>query len=79
VTAPRVGSHVSVQVFAQDLLAHQGLIRLESYPSSGYVSVLLDDGGGVRVAVTGNRAGVQMVLEAALDTLAADEEAGQQP
>lgn len=45
---PDVGSRVNVQMFASDLLAHQGLVEVESDPSSGYVSALLSDGAGVR-------------------------------
>jgi hypothetical protein len=66
---PQVGTRVSVQVFAGDLLAHQGLITVESYESSGYVSALLSDGAGVKVAVTGDRSSVRMVLAAALEQL----------
>jgi len=73
-----MGSRVHVQVFAGDLLAHQGLIRLESYPSSGYVSVLLDDGAGVRVAVTGDRSSVRMILSAALAQLGPEVEPGEE-
>lgn len=44
---PDVGSRVNVQMFASDL-PHQGLVEVESDPSSGYVSALLSDGAGVR-------------------------------
>jgi hypothetical protein len=73
---PRIGSRVSVQVFAGDLLAHAGLISIESYPSSGYSSVLLSDGGGVKVAVTGDPASLRTVLQAALALLP---DGGEQP
>lgn len=52
-----------------DLLAHQGLITVESYSSSGYVSALLSDGAGLKVAVTGDRSSVRLVLSAALHQL----------
>ncbi len=68
-SAGTVGSRVSVQLFAGDLLAHQGLVSVESYDSSGYVSAVFSDGAGVKVAVTGDRSSVRMVLSAALSQL----------
>jgi hypothetical protein len=68
-SVPEVGTRVNVQVFAQDLLAHQGLVSVEHYESSGYVSARFSDGAGVQVAVTGERSSVRMVLSAALDQL----------
>jgi hypothetical protein len=64
-----VGSRVSVTLFAGDLLAHQGLVKVESYESSGYVSALFSDGAGVKVAVTGDRSSVRVVLSAAFSQL----------
>ena len=69
---PDVGSRVNVQLFAGDLLAHQGLVSVESYQSSGYVSARFSDGAGVQVAITGDRSSVRMVLAAALAGLGPD-------
>jgi hypothetical protein len=66
---PRRGTRVSVQMFAGDLLAHQGLVHVESYPEHDYVSALLSDGAGVKVALTGDRSSVRMVLSALLERL----------
>jgi hypothetical protein len=40
-----MGSRVNVQLFARDLLAHQGLVSVESCSSAGYVSALFQDRG----------------------------------
>jgi hypothetical protein len=72
---PQVGTRVSITMFAGDLLAHQGLVSVESYESSGYVSALLSDGGGVKVAVTGDRSSVRMIVSALLAQLGPDDEA----
>ena len=69
-SVPEVGSRVNVQVFAGDLLAHQGLISVESYPNSGYSSVVLSDGAGVKVALSGDRSSLRLVVSAALEQLA---------
>ena len=66
---PQVGTRVSVTLFAGDLLAHQHLVLIESYESSGYVSARFRDGAGADVAVTGDRSSVRMVLSAALSQL----------
>ncbi len=66
---PDVGSRVNVQMFAGDLLTHQGLISVESYPSFGYVSARFSDGAGVQIAMTGERSSVRMVLTVALSNL----------
>jgi hypothetical protein len=73
-SVPNVGTRVNLQVFAQDLLAHQGQVRVESYESSGYVSALLSDGAGVTVVLSGERSSVRMVLSAALTQLAPDDD-----
>jgi hypothetical protein len=70
---PQVGSRVSITLFAGDLLEHAGLVSVESYDSSGYVSAMLSDGAGVKVAVTGDRSSVRMVLSAALAELGPDD------
>jgi hypothetical protein len=62
---PRIGTHVRIQLFAGDLLAHQGLVSFEAYAGSSG-SVLLDDGSGVKIALTGEPAQLRQVLEAAL-------------
>ena len=71
---PDVGSRVNVQLFARDLLAHQGLVSVEFYESSGYVSARFSDGAGAQVAFTGERSSVRMVLSAALAGLGPDVE-----
>jgi hypothetical protein len=68
-SVPAVGTRVNVQVFASDLLAHQGLVQVTDYPSSGYVGARFDDGAGVTVVLSGDRSSVRMVLSAALDQL----------
>ncbi len=76
-SVPKMGTRVNLQLFAGDLLAHQGLVSVESYESSGYVSAMLSDGAGVKVAVTGDRSSVRMVLSAALEQLGPDDETTQ--
>jgi hypothetical protein len=71
---PHVGSRTSVQVFAVDVLKHQGLVQVETYQSSGYSSVLLGDGAGVKVAVTGTPEELRELLEAALAALGPDDD-----
>ncbi len=67
---PDVGSRVNVQVFASDLLNHQGLITVENRLSgSNLMSVVLRDGAGVHVAISGDRSSLRMVLSAALADL----------
>ena len=68
-TAPHMGSRISVQMFASDLLAHQGLVRVESYPGVGHVSAVLTDGAGTTISITGDRSSIHMVLTAALERL----------
>jgi hypothetical protein len=63
---PHIGSRTSVQLFAADVLSHQGLVQVETYQSSGYSSVLLGDGVGVKIALTGTPEELREVLEAAL-------------
>jgi hypothetical protein len=70
---PDVGTRVNVQMFAGDLLARPGLVTVESYEASGYVSALLSDGDGVKVAITGDRSSVRLALSAALIQLGGDE------
>src|SRR6266487_4487366 len=73
-SVPYIGTRVSITLFAGDLLAHQGQVSVESYESSGYVSAMLSDGVGVKVAVTGDRSSVRMVLSAALAQLGSDDD-----
>jgi len=57
-------------VFASDLLNHQGLITVENRLSgSNLMSVVLRDGAGVHVAISGDRSSLRMVLSAALADL----------
>jgi hypothetical protein len=70
---PNIGSRVSVQLFAGDMLAHAGLVSIERYADVGYLSALFSDGGGVKVALTGDRSSVRMVLSAALTQLGPDD------
>jgi hypothetical protein len=70
---PNIGSRVNVQLFAGDLLAHQGLVTVAGpYESSGYVSAVFSDGGGVKVALSGDRSSVRMVVSAVLAQLGSD-------
>lgn len=72
---PHIGSRTTVQLFAGDVLKHQGLVKVEHYESSGYSSVVLDDGsGGLKVALTGSPAQLREVLEAALQAIDPDPE-----
>jgi hypothetical protein len=62
---PHVGTRVSVQMFAGDVLAHQNLILVETYPGAGYLSVVFSDGAGCKVAITGDRSSLRLLLSAA--------------
>jgi hypothetical protein len=66
---PHVGTRVSVQMFAGDVLAHQNLILVERYADPHYMSVLLSDGAGCKVAITGDRSSLRLLLSAALAQL----------
>jgi hypothetical protein len=66
---PHVGTRVSVQMFAGDVLAHQGLVEVEHYHGADGVGAMFSDGGGVRVVFSGDRSSVRMVLSAALAQL----------
>lgn len=66
---PHVGTRVSVQMFAGDVLAHQGLISVEHYQGAGGVGAKFSDGAGVTVVFSGDRSSVRMVLSAALAQL----------
>ncbi len=76
-SVPYIGTRVSVTLFAGDLLKHAGLVSVESYESSGYVSAMLSDGAGVKVAVTGDRSSVRLIASALLEQLGP--EAGAEP
>jgi hypothetical protein len=69
---PEMGSRVNVQLFASDLLAYAGLVHVEAYPEIQYVSATLSDGKGVKVALTGDRSSLRMILSAALVQLDPD-------
>jgi hypothetical protein len=67
---PEVGSRVNLQMFASDLLSHQGLVTVENHLSgSNLMSVVFRDGAGVHVAISGDRSSLRMVLSAALADL----------
>jgi hypothetical protein len=71
---PQVGTRVSVQMFAGDVLAHQGLVevehyQVEHYQGAGGVGAKFSDGAGVTVVFSGDRSSVRMVLSAALHQL----------
>jgi hypothetical protein len=74
---PEMGSRVNVQMFAGDVLAHAGLVSVESYPEIQHVSATLSDGKGVKVALTGDRSSLRMILSAALAELGPDTADGQ--
>jgi hypothetical protein len=65
---PNVGTRVNLQLFAGDVLSHQGLVTVEQYrPES--MSVVFRDGAGVYVAISGDRSSLRMILSAALADL----------
>jgi hypothetical protein len=66
---PAMGTRVSVQMFARDLLAHAGLVRVEKYSTSDIQSVVLADGAGVTVAISGDLSSLRLVVSAALERL----------
>lgn len=60
-------------LFAQDIVRHAGLVQVEQFPTSGYWSVGLSDGDGARVAITGDRGSLRMILVSALQQLGPDQ------
>lgn len=56
-------------LFAGDVLAHQHLVTVEAYPTSGSVGARFTDGAGVDVTFIGDRSSVAMVMAAALAQL----------
>lgn len=62
-------SRVLVQMFAGDLLAHPP--SFEHYPALGVQegAVVLDDGDGTRVAVSGDRSSLRLLFAGALAQL----------
>jgi hypothetical protein len=68
---PTVGTRVNVQLFASDVLSHQGLVTVEKYDRSMF-SVVVRDGNGARVAISGDRSSLRMILSAALADLGPD-------
>jgi hypothetical protein len=65
----QVGTRIDLMIFAQDVLAHQGLVQVETYASLDSQAVVVSDGAGARVALVGDRSSLRMVLEAALSQL----------
>jgi hypothetical protein len=76
---PHVGTRVSVQMFAGDVLAHAGLVEVEHYQGADGVGALFSDGAGVRVVFSGDRSSVRMVLSAALAQLGPEVELNPDP
>jgi hypothetical protein len=72
---PGVGTRVNLQMFAGDVLNHQGLVTVETY-GPGSLSVVLRDGAGVHVAITGDRSSLRMILSTALADLGPELEPG---
>jgi len=70
---PNVGSRVNLQMFASDLLNHQGLVTIETYTNPDHKTVVFRDGAGVRVGISGNRSSLRMILSAALADLGPEE------
>jgi hypothetical protein len=67
---PNVGSRVNVTLFASDILSHQGQVSVERYQQLGPAfSVVVRDGAGVQVAISGDRSSLRMILSAALADL----------
>jgi hypothetical protein len=74
---PDVGSRVNLQMFAGDLLSHQGLVTVER--NLGHMTVVFRDGAGVRVAISGDRSSLRMILSAALADLGPESAAEPDP
>ncbi len=75
---PNVGTRVNVQMFAGDILAHQGLVTVEQY-RPGSMSVVFRDGDGVQVGISGDRSSLRMILSAALADLGPESAAEPDP
>jgi len=73
-----VGTRVNLQMFAGDILAHQGLVTVEQY-RPGSMSVVFRDGAGVQVGVSGDRSSLRMILSAALADLGPESAAEPDP
>ncbi len=66
---PNVGTRVNLQMFAGDILAHQGLVTVETHTGLDRMTVVFRDGDGVRVGISGDRSSLRMILSAALADL----------
>jgi hypothetical protein len=68
-----VGSRVNLQMFAGDILAHQGLVTVEHHPGTpSHHTVVLSDGAGIHVAISGDRSSLRLILSAPLSELGPD-------
>lgn len=70
-TTPRVSTRVDVHMFAEDLLAQRPPIVFESYPGTDDRGGLrLEDGNGVKIAISGDRSSLRLLVSDALAQLA---------
>jgi hypothetical protein len=75
-----VGTRVNLQLFAGDLLSHQGLVTVEKYLHLGNLqTVVFRDGAGAQVGISGDRSSLRMILSAALADLGPEVEPEVQP
>jgi hypothetical protein len=70
---PTVGTRVSVTMFAADILSHAGMVTVERYAGLGpALSVVVQDGAGARITISGDRSSLRLILAAALGDLGPD-------
>ena len=65
-----VTSRVDIQLFVTDLLAQRDPVAFERYPGQDHGSLRLEDGAGLKVAISGDRSSLRMLLSGALTQLA---------
>jgi hypothetical protein len=75
---PNVGTRVNLQMFAGDILSHQGLVTVEQYQPDS-MSVVFRDGAGVHVGISGDRSSLAMILSAALADLGPESQEPEPP
>jgi len=63
-------SRVDVQLFVRDLLAQRDPITYERHPNTDdHGSLRLDDGEGLKVAISGDRSSLRVLVAGALEQL----------
>jgi hypothetical protein len=65
-SVPTIGTRVNVQLFASDILSHQGLVTVEPHSGIDRLTVVFRDGDGARVAISGDRSSLRLILTAAM-------------